>query len=415
MDIETYIESLCREAKEASIMLRSVQAEQKNIALKRIAQLIQEREDDIIRENKIDCDRGREAGLSKAFLDRLTLTESRVQDMITSLEEIASMEDPVGEVAGVRRPQGFLLEKVRVPIGVVAMIFESRPNVTVDSAALCLKSGNSVVLRGGSDAMSSNRVLASIIREGLSQTGLPAHAVQLVERIEHEGVSALVRQNRYVDLVIPRGGESLIKRVAREATVPVIKHFKGVCHLFVDEDCDLTMAEEVVYNSKVQRPATCNSLETLLVHEKVAAMFLPRIQKRLSGVELRGCVRSKEILPDIGEATQEDFFTEYLDLRLSVRIVDSLDGAMEHIERYGSSHTDGILSNSIANIERFISFVDSAVLTVNSSTRLSDGGVFGLGAEIGISTDKLHARGPMGVKELTTYKWVLRGAGHIRE
>ena len=415
MHIDSYIESLCREAKEASIILRSVRAEQKNKALERIAQLIRERKDEIIRENGTDCDRGKEAGLSNAFLDRLTLTESRVQDMISSLKEIASMEDPVGEIAGVRRPQGFLLEKVRVPIGVVAMIFESRPNVTVDSAALCLKSGNAVVLRGGSDALSSNRALASIIREGLSAAGLPAHAVQLVERIEHEGVSALVRQNRYVDLVIPRGGESLIKRVAREATVPVIKHFKGVCHLFVDEDCDLTMAEEVVYNSKVQRPATCNSLETLLVHEKVAAMFLPRIQKRHSGVELRGCVRSKEILPDIGEATQEDFFTEYLDLRLSVRIVDSLDGAMEHIERYGSSHTDGILSNSIANIERFISSVDSAVLTVNSSTRLSDGGVFGLGAEIGISTDKLHARGPMGVKELTTYKWVLRGAGHIRE
>jgi len=415
MDIETYIESLCREAKEASIILRSVRAEQKNSALERIAQLIRERKDEIIRENKIDCDRGREAGLSKAFLDRLQLTESRVLDMISSIEEIVSMEDPVGEITGVRRPQGFLLEKVRVPIGVVAMIFESRPNITVDSAALCLKSGNSVVLRGGSDALSSNRVLASIIREGLTQSGLPAHSVQLVERIEHEGVSALVRQKRYVDLVIPRGGESLIKRVAREATVPVIKHFKGVCHLYVDEDCDQAMAEEVVYNAKVQRPATCNALETLLVHEKAASMFLPRIQKRLNDVELRGCVRSKEILPDIGDAAQEDFFAEYLDLRLSVKIVESLDEAMEHIEVYGSSHTDGILSNNIANIERFVSSVDSAVLTVNASTRLSDGGIFGLGAEIGISTDKLHARGPMGVKELTTYKWVLRGAGHIRE
>jgi glutamate-5-semialdehyde dehydrogenase len=415
MDIESYIEYLCSRAKEASVVLRSAHAEQKNRALERIAQLIRERSDEIVHENKIDCDRGGEAGLSEAFLDRLTLTESRIQGMITSLLEIASMEDPVGEIDGVRRPRGFLLEKVRVPIGVVAMIFESRPNVTVDSAALCLKSGNSVVLRGGSDALSSNRLLASIIGEGLSQVGLPAQAVQLVERTEHEGVSMLVRQNRYVNLVIPRGGESLIKRVVQEATVPVIKHFKGVCHLYVDEDCDMDMAEEVVHNAKVQRPATCNSLETLLVHKNAATEFLPRIQKRLGEVELRGCARSKEILPDIGIADDEDFFAEYLDLKLSVRIVDSLDEAMDHIERYGSSHTDGILSNSIANIERFTSSVDSAVLTVNASTRLSDGGVFGLGAEIGISTDKLHARGPMGVKELTTYKWVLRGNGHIRE
>jgi len=415
MDIETYIESLCREAKEASIILRSVSAAQKNSALEGIAQCIDTRRDEIIRENGIDCEQGRKAGLSKAFLDRLRLTELRIQDMVTSLKEIAAMEDPIGEIAGLRRPQGFLLEKVRVPIGVVAMIFESRPNVTVDSAALCLKSGNSVVLRGGSDALSSNRVLASIIREGLSQTGLPENSVQLVERSEHEGVSSLVRQNRFVDLIIPRGGESLIKRVVDEATVPVIKHFKGVCHLFVDEDCDLLMAEEVVHNAKVQRPATCNALETLLVHEKVASLFLPRIRERLGDVELRGCARSREILTDIGEAREEDFFAEYLDLRLSVKIVDSLDDAIEHIERYGSSHTDGILSTSIDNIERFVLLVDSAVVTVNASTRLSDGGVFGLGAEIGISTDKLHARGPMGVKELTTYKWVLRGAGHIRK
>ncbi|MCK4923454.1 MAG: glutamate-5-semialdehyde dehydrogenase [Spirochaetes bacterium] len=414
MDIETYIESLCREAKEASIILRSVSAMQKNNALESIAQGIDTRGDEIIRENGIDCEQGRKAGLSKAFLDRLTLNESRIQDMVTSLKEIAAMEDPIGEIAGLRRPQGFLLEKVRVPIGVVAMIFESRPNVTVDSAALCLKSGNSVVLRGGSDALSSNRALVSIIREGLSRAGLPENSVQLVERSEHTGVSALVRQNRFVDLIIPRGGESLIKRVVDEATVPVIKHFKGVCHLFVDEDCDLLMAKEVVHNAKVQRPATCNALETLLVHEKVASLFLPRIRERLGDVELRGCARTREILTDIGEAHEEDFFTEYLDMRLSVKIVDSLDDAIEHIERYGSSHTDGILSNSIENIERFVSLVDSAVVMVNASTRLSDGGVFGLGAEIGISTDKLHARGPMGLKELTTYKWIVLGNGQVR-
>jgi glutamate-5-semialdehyde dehydrogenase len=415
MNIESYIETLCREAREASVTLRSVKAAQKNAALERIAQLIRERKDEILQENRVDCDRAEQAGLSQAFIDRLALTESRILDIVSSLSQIASLEDPVGEVIGVRRPQGFLLEMVRVPIGVVAIIFESRPNVTVDSAALCLKSGNSVVLRGGSDALSSNRVLASLIGEGLRDTGLPVHAVQLVERTDREGVGMLSRQNRYVDLIIPRGGESLIQRVVEEATVPVIKHFKGVCHLFVDEACDLSMAEDVVYNAKVQRPATCNSLETLLVHQGTAADFLPRIQKRLSGVELRGCDRTLALLPDIARAEEEDYFTEYLDLRLSVKIVDSLDEAMEHIEHYGSGHTDGILSNNIANIERFASSVDSAVLTVNASTRLSDGGVFGLGAEIGISTDKLHARGPMGIKELTTYKWVLRGDGHIRE
>jgi glutamate-5-semialdehyde dehydrogenase len=414
MQIEAYIESLCREAKEASVVLRSVKAEQKNTALRRVAQIVRDRKEDIMRENSVDCDRGREAGLSASFLDRLALTESRVEGMVSSLLEIASMEDPVGETVGVRRPQGFLLEKIRVPIGVVAMIFESRPNVTVDSAALCLKSGNSVVLRGGSDALASNRMLASIIREGLSEAGLPAAAVQLVERTEHEGVGVLVRQNRFVDLAIPRGGESLITRVVEQATVPVIKHFKGVCHLYVDEECDLDMAEKVVYNAKVQRPGTCNALETLLVHRGAAAEFLPRIQKRLGEVELRGCKRSRDILHNIEEADENDYFAEYLDLKLTIKVVDSLDEAMDHIGRYGSSHTDGILSNSIEHIERFTSTVDSAVLTVNASTRLSDGGVFGLGAEIGISTDKLHARGPMGVSELTTYKWIVRGAGHIR-
>ncbi|KPJ86240.1 MAG: gamma-glutamyl phosphate reductase, partial [Spirochaetes bacterium DG_61] len=350
----------------------------------------------------------------KAFLDRLELNDSRIDAMIGSVREIAAMEDPVGEVIGVRRPQGFLLEKVRVPIGVVAMIYESRPNVTVDAAALCLKSGNGVVLRGGSEALTSNQALAVVIREGLREAGLPEETVQLLERREHEGVSALVRQDRYVDLVIPRGGESLIRLVVDEATVPVIKHYKGVCHLYVDEGADLDMAKEVVRNAKVQRPATCNALETLLVHRAVSEKFLPLVEQRLKGVELRGCSRSKAILPNIKNAVEDDFYTEYLDMILAVKVVDSEDEAIEHIEKYGSSHTDGILSNSIENIERFVSQVDSAVVTVNASTRLSDGGVFGLGAEIGISTDKLHARGPMGIRELTTYKWVVRGRGDVR-
>jgi glutamate-5-semialdehyde dehydrogenase len=414
MNIEGYIERVCQKAKKASIDLRLVTAADKNRALENIAALIDGRRDGIIHANTRDLENGERAGLSSAFADRLALNDARLSAMVDSVREIASLEDPVGEVVGVRRPQGFLLERVRVPIGVVAMIYESRPNVTVDAAALCLKSGNAVVLRGGSEALESNRALAGVVREGLKAAGLPEDGVQLVERREHEGVSILVRQDRYVDLVIPRGGESLIRRVAAEATVPVIKHYRGVCHLFVDEGADLDMAEEVVWNAKVQRPATCNALETLLVHRAVSGDFLPRMSRRLQGVEIRGCRRTKEILPGITDAGEEDFHAEYLDMILAVRVVDSVDEAIEHIEKYGSSHTDGILSNSRERIERFVTLVDSAVVTVNASTRLSDGGVFGLGAEIGISTDKLHARGPMGIRDLTTYKWVVRGRGDVR-
>jgi glutamate-5-semialdehyde dehydrogenase len=414
MDIERYIELICREAKEASVDLRLAGAAQKNRALEAMARLIDDRRVEIIRANESDLERGEKEGLSKAFQDRLELNESRILAMIRSLREIAAMEDPVGEVTGVRRPQGFLLHKVRVPIGVVVMIYESRPNVTVDAAALCLKSGNGAVLRGGSEALASNQALIQIIGEGLREAGLPFRAVQLVERREHEGVRALVTQNRFVDLVIPRGGEALIRSVVERATVPVIKHFRGVCHLFVDEDCDLEMAEEVIHNAKVQRPATCNALETLLVHGRIAGQLLPRLRKRLDNVVLRGCATSRAFVPDMEEATEDDYHAEYLDLVLAVRVVDTLDEAIQHIETYGSRHTDGILSNRMENIDRFVSLVDSAVVTVNASTRLSDGGVFGLGAEIGISTDKLHARGPMGIHELTTYKWVVRGNGHIR-
>jgi glutamate-5-semialdehyde dehydrogenase len=415
MEIERYIESICRAAKEASIGLRMAGAREKSRALEAMANLIDSRRGDILQANRGDLERGKEHGLSGALLDRLEINESRIEAMKVSLREIAAMEDPVGAVHGVRRPQGFLLHRVVVPIGVVAMIYESRPNVTIDAAALCLKSGNGAVLRGGSEALASNQALIQIIGEGLREAGLPAEAVQLVERREHEGVTALVRQNRFVDLIIPRGGEALIRNVVDQATVPVIKHYRGVCHLYVDEDCDLEMAVKVILNAKVQRPATCNALETLLVHAGIAERLLPKLQKELNNVVLRGCSRSRAILPDIEEAGEDDYYAEYLDLLLAVKIVDTMDEAIAHIEKYGSSHTDGILSNSMENIEAFVSLVDSAVLTVNASTRLSDGGVFGLGAEIGISTDKLHARGPMGIHELTTYKWVVRGRGHIRD
>lgn len=414
MDVKQYIETVARDAKEASAGMRGMNAELKNRVLETLAAGIGERREQILQANRADCDRGRERELSEAFLDRLLLTDRRIDGMIRSVREIAALEDPVGRVEGVRRPQGFVLEKVRVPIGVVAMIYESRPNVTVDAAALCLKSGNAAILRGGSEAMESNRVLIGIVQRALEGSGAPPKAAQLIERTEHEGVSILVKQEGLVDLVIPRGGEKLIRAVAREAAVPVIKHYKGVCHLYVDRDADLDMALEVVHNAKVQRPGTCNALETLLVHRDVAEGFLPRVRGRLDSVELRGCPRTRQLLPGVEEATEEDYYTEYHDLILSVRVVDSLDQAVEHIARYGSSHTDGIVSRDLDAVERFVQAVDSAVLTVNASTRLSDGGVFGLGAEIGISTDKLHARGPMGIGELTTYKWVVRGSGHLR-
>lgn len=414
MDVRSYIEDISRRAKKSSILLRSVEADQKNRALGNVTNLLDKKRESVVESNRIDCENAKKAGLSKAFLDRLFLGDRRIDDMIKSVREIMALEDPVGEVTGVRRPQGFILEKVRIPIGVICVIYESRPNVTVDAAALCLKSGNSVILRGGRDAVESSRALTEIIREALEEAGISADAVQYVEKGGHESVSWLVKQSGNVDVVIPRGGKSLIERVVSEATVPVIKHYKGVCHLYIDAGCDLNMALKVVYNSKVQRPGTCNALETLLVNENVSEQFLPMVKKKLQDVELRGCERTKKILPDIESANEDDYFTEYLDLVLAVKVVDSVDEAVTHIEKYGSNHTDGIISGDVEKIRKFVQMVDSAVVTVNSSTRLSDGGVFGLGSEIGISTDKLHARGPMGIKDLTTYKWVIRGSGDIR-
>jgi glutamate-5-semialdehyde dehydrogenase len=413
-DIEGYIKTIATAAKKASASLRLLSAEAKNAALTRIAGLIDARRPAIKEANARDVERGSNAGLSAALLDRLTLTDKRIEDLSTSLRDIAGFEDPVGEIIGVRRPKGFTLQKVRTPIGVVAMIYESRPNVTVDAAALCLKAGNAAILRGGSEAMESNRALAAIIQEGLQVSGLEKEAVQLIERKEYEAIDALVKQRGLVDLVIPRGGEALINRILEQASVPVIKHYKGVCHLYVDQTADLDMAVEVVVNSKVQRPSTCNALEKLLVHESVAAQFLPKVRARMPQVELRGDERARAILPGIAAASEEDWYAEYLDLILAVRVVSGLEEAASLIETYGSSHTDGIISRDSLAIERFVAMVDSAVVTVNASTRLADGGEFGLGAEIGISTDKLHARGPMGLKELTTYKWVVRGNGNLR-
>jgi glutamate-5-semialdehyde dehydrogenase len=415
MEIAAYIRQTAAAAKQASVMLRTLPAQEKNAALKAVAALIVSRAAKIKEANARDLERGAKAGLSKALLDRLTLNDARITAMADSLAEIAAFEDPVGELIGVRRPQGFVLEKVRTPIGVVAIIYESRPNVTVDAAALCLKAGNAVILRGGSEAMESNRVLAEVIRDGIASAGIPADAVGLIERKEYEAIDALVKQTGLVDLVIPRGGEALIRRVVEQAEVPVIKHYKGVCHLYIDESADLDMAVELTVNSKVQRPATCNALEKVLVHHCVAQAFLPKLRAKMPQVELRGDDASCAILPGIKQAVESDWYEEYLDLILAVRVVSDLEEAVRLIETCGSSHTDGIVSGSHEAIERFVAAVDSSVVTVNASTRLNDGGIFGLGAEIGISTDKLHARGPMGLKELTTYKWVIRGNGDIRK
>jgi glutamate-5-semialdehyde dehydrogenase len=414
-DLQHYIEALVAAAKKASVRLRTLSAQTKNAALAAMAASVDSRRAELRTANARDLERGRKAGLSGAMLDRLTITDKRIDDMIVSLKEIAAFEDPVGEIVGVRRPSGFVLEKVRTPIGVVAMIYESRPNVTLDAAALCLKSGNAVILRGGSEALESSMALVESIHKGLASAGVDEHAVQYVERTEYEAIDLLVTQEGLVDLVIPRGGEALIRRVVEKATVPVIKHYKGVCHIYVDESADLLMAAKVVTNAKVQRPGTCNALEKVLVHEAVAARFLPMIREMMKNVELRGDGRACEILPGTKAATEDDWYAEYLDMVLTVKVVSGLDEAVAHIETYGSRHTDGIVSSDAHAIERFVGMVDSSVLTVNASTRLNDGGIFGLGAEIGISTDKLHARGPMGLKELTTYKWVLRGNGDIRE
>lgn len=413
-DLSAYVTGLADAARQASRGLRILSADAKNRALAAVADRIRSLAPAILAANARDLQRGRAAGLSAAMLDRLALDERRIAGLLSSLAEIAAFEDPVGETSGVRRPAGFMLQKVRTPIGVVLFIYESRPNVTVDAAALCLKSGNAVILRGGSEALESNRAIVGAIREGLAAAGVAAGAVQFVDRPEHEAIDLLVAQEGRIDLVIPRGGEALIRRVTERSRVPVIKHYKGVCHLYVDASADLPMAVKVVVNSKVQRPGVCNALEKVLVHADVAAAFLPALRAAMPQVELRGCPRALAILPGAKAATEDDWHAEYLDLVLAVRVVDGCDEACAHIERYGSSHTDGILASDAATIERFVAAVDSAAVVVNASTRLNDGGVFGLGAEIGISTDKLHARGPMGLRELTTYKWVVRGSGDLR-
>ncbi len=417
INLVKHVQQFATRAKAASRELVLVNGEQKNQWLRRSAELILSNSKAIQEENQKDLDKAEEYGLNAAAIDRLKLTDDRLQGIANALDEIVMLQEPCGEVFDSSvRPNGLLVNRVRVPLGVVFFIYESRPNVTVDAAALCVKSGNAVILRGGKEAFHSNQALHSVLRQALIETGLPENAVQLVDTTDREAVGHFLKLNEQIDVTIPRGGKSLIQRVSSEATMPVIKHFDGVCHVYVDQAANLKMAEEIIVNSKCHRPGVCNAAETLLVHSKVAEQFLPLAEKSLinQGVTLKACERSQKFLTKCEPATDEDFRTEYLDLILSVKIIDTIEQAVSHINDYGSHHTESIVTENLKASEYFLNAVDSSAVIVNASTRFNDGGEFGLGAEIGISTDKFHARGPCGLKELTSYKYVVHGNGQIR-
>lgn len=418
MDIGTSMRELAGRVKAAAAQLAVASSARKDQALRAMADGLEAKTAWLKGENARDLAAAEEAALSAALIDRLRLNDKRIAAMAEGLRQVAALPDPVGAVIGGGvRPNGLRITKVRVPIGVIAIIYESRPNVTADAAGLCLKAGNGVVLRGGKEALASNLAIWRVLQEGLAAAGLPPDAVALVETTDRAAVDALITAQGLVDVVIPRGGEGLIRRVAQNATIPVIKHYKGVCHVYVEASADLAMAEAVCLNAKCQRPGTCNAMETLLVHAAIAQRFLPRVCQRFAeaGVELRGCERTRAIVPGILAASEDDWFAEYLDLILAVRVVDTTEAAMEHIARYGSAHSDAILTTDLREAEKFTRGVDSAAVYVNASTRFTDGYEFGMGAEIGISTDKLHARGPMGLEELTSYKFIVYGNGQLRQ
>ena len=404
-------------AKAAKLAFSQASTDQKNLALENLAQLLEGNKAKIIAANKLDLERGEKDGVAKAMLDRLTLDEKRVQGLADSVRVIIGLPDPVGRVVdGMTLPNGLALTQVRVPFGVVGCIYEARPNVSIDIAALALKSGNAAVLRGGSAALETNRVLLELIQKSLVDAGLPAEGVQSVDEFGRDGAVEMMQARGFIDVLIPRGSANLIKTVVMESKVPVIETGDGIVHIFVDESADLDKAIPIILNSKVQRPSVCNSLETLLVHEAVATKLLPDLAAALtsSGVIVHACEKSMSLMPGAVPATNEDWATEYLALELSVKVVAGLDEALDHIARYSTHHTESILTTNIPNAERFLSEVDSAAVMVNSSTRFTDGGEFGFGAEVGISTQKLHARGPMGLKELTSTKWLIRGSGQVR-
>ncbi|WP_160285760.1 glutamate-5-semialdehyde dehydrogenase [Pseudomonas knackmussii] len=413
-----YMSRLGRAARDASRVLARASTAQKNAALLAAADALDAARAELAQANELDLANGRANGLEPAMLDRLALTPARIDDMIEGLRQVAKLPDPIGEIRDMRFvPSGIQIGKMRVPLGVVGIIYESRPNVTIDAASLCLKSGNATILRGGSEAIHSNQSIAKCIQLGLAQSGLPAAAVQVVETTDRAAVGALISMPEFVDVIVPRGGKGLIERISRDAKVPVIKHLDGICHVFIDESADLDKAICIADNAKTQRYAPCNTMETLLVHQAIAARVLPPLAAiyRDKGVELRGDAATRALLgADVLEATEEDWRTEYNAPILSIRIVDDLDAAIEHINTYGSQHTDAIVSENFSNARRFLAEVDSASVMVNASTRFADGFEYGLGAEIGISTDKLHARGPVGLEGLTSEKYVVFGDGHVR-
>ncbi len=417
-DLRKYCQETAERARRASAELACVGGAVKIAWLKRAAQLLRTRQADLAAANTLDLAAAPGFGLSDAQIDRLRLTPAVVESMAVGLEEVAALPEPIGEtIESSIRPNGLEVRKVRVPLGVVFFIYESRPNVTADAAAICVKSGNAVILRGGKEAAHSNRAIVDLLDQAAAEVGLPAGAVQLVSTTDRQAVGHFLALDTLIDVAIPRGGESLIRRVAAEAKMPVIKHYHGNCHVYVDRAADLEMAERITVNSKCHRLGVCNAAESLVVHRDIAGEFLPRIGQALANqnIELRGDGRSRALLPKAKPATEEDYATEYLGPIMSVKVVDSLQEAIDHINRYGSRHTDAIVTNDLPSAQLFVAAVDSAAVMVNASTRFNDGGQFGLGAEIGISTDKFHARGPCGIKELTSYKYVVYGAGQVRQ
>lgn len=418
MTIAEEIGRIAKEARQASLKMAILPTAAKDDLLRDMARALADNTSLLLEANRTDLAAGEAKGLSAAMLDRLMLDEARIQGMADAVREVAALPDPVGEVTRMwKRPNELMVGKMRIPLGVIGIIYEARPNVTADAAALCLKSGNAVILRGGSEAYHSNMAIAGVLRGVMEQHGLPAAALALIPFVEREAIPEMLKQEESIDLIIPRGGEGLIRFVVEHSRIPVIKHYKGVCHIFVDRSADFDMAARIIVNAKVQRPGVCNSLETLLIHREAAPAFVPRIARELTDlrVELRGDEAFRSHAPEAGVATEEDWYAEYLDLILACRVVDDLDDAIAHINKYGSLHTESIITSDYGNAQRFIREINSSTVVVNASTRFSDGNQLGLGAEIGISTTKLHSFGPMGLEDLTTTKFIIYGDGQIRK
>ncbi|MFH2013049.1 MAG: glutamate-5-semialdehyde dehydrogenase [Pseudomonadota bacterium] len=417
MSIENQVLKIAKDSKAASKELSNLSSKKKNDILISMSNELLKNAQLLKQENEKDLENAKKKVLSDAFIDRLTLSDSTVQAMAEGLRDVAALPDPVGEVTKMwKRPNNLLVGKVRIPLGVIGIIYESRPNVTADAAGLCLKSGNAVILRGGSEAINSNLAIAKILQDVIQKEGIPKEAIQVIPITDRSAVNEMLKLEDYIDIIIPRGGEELIRFVVQNSRIPVIKHYKGVCHIYVDQSADFSMAEDIVINAKVQRPGVCNALETLLVHKDIAPEFLPFIIQKLEDkdVEIRGCPRVLQTVPSVKQATEEDWYEEYLNLTLSIKVVNDIDEAINHITKYGSLHTEAIVTSNYENSQRFLKEVNSSVVLVNASTRFNDGNQLGLGAEIGISTTKLHAFGPMGLEELTTCKFIVYGNGQIR-